>query len=278
MFPTDLQELVVIWDAEEVFALYDSIPDLPLFGPDPPDPLATGFTVMDLGYIPGTWLLHRFKAYDFAFMVESDVRYTGDWGKFLNAALNMAIAEEAADWPSLPFEVWGPTVNSSAEVSTALPDSLDGLPDLLNFLPIWRSNKWAHTRKNIADDSYDSLMMLWGGSRKLFDAMHKWSRQGKAAFYEAFMPTIAVSHSLKMQAISHPIWTHGGNDTWHCCLDAAKHVYDEWKRSGNCLHASLLHPIKLREAIWQSPADSLAVGNDTTSRPSRAAGLHVHDG
>ncbi len=278
LFPPDLRELVIIWDAEEVFALYDSIPGLPLFGQNPPDAFAASKTVMDLGYIPGTWLLHRFKAYDFAFMVETDVRYTGDWGKFLSAALNLAIAEEAPDWPSIPFRHWGPTLSASAEVSTTLPTSLEGLPDLLNFLPIWRSEKWAHTKKNISADSYDALMMLWGGSRKLFDAMHQWSQQGKAAFYESFMPTVAVSHSLKMQSVDHPIWTHNGQDSWHCCLDAARAVYASWKISGKCLHASLLHPIKLKEDIWQEQPNSSFIVNNTTHVPDAIIGLDFHAG
>ena len=260
MFPPDLQELVFIWDFEEVFAMYERIPGLPLFGQEPSDPW---HYVMDLGYIPGTWFMHRFAVYEFAYMVETDVRYTGHWGNFLNAAMNLAIAGEAPDWTQMPEDVWGPSISADGLASTTLPTRLDGLPDLLNFLPIWRSQKWARSRKNVTADTYDSLMMTWGGSRKLFDTMHEWSRQGKAMFYEAFMPTVAVASNLKMVSVEHPMWLSNrtaDQETWHCCKLGARDVYEDWRTSHHCLHASLLHPIKLREPIWQ--ADNLTSSHD----------------
>ena len=253
LFPPDLQELVIIWDAEEVFALYDDIPELPIFDRDGAKEGSWRYESA-LGYIPGTWFMHRFGAYDFAFMMESDVRYIGDWGEFLNAALNVAIAAEAPDWSKVVQEEGLPAVVAIDKASTQLPGDLNGLPDLLNFRPIRKSEKWVSTAKNITDPTYESFFMLWGGSRRLFSTMHSWSRQGKAIFYESFMPTVAAANSLKMVAVDHPLWlsnTTQGHHTWDCCLMGARDIYVDWLKSNHCLHSTLLHPVKLIEPIWQ---------------------------
>ena len=251
LFPPDLRDLLIIWDAEEVFALYDNIPGLPIFKAWTP---GSWDYKSALGYIPGTWFMHRFAAYDFAYMLESDVRYTGDWGNFLTAAINVAIATKAPHWSGVDEGSLLPAVTAIDVASTELPTSIAGLPDLLNFLPIIRSEKWAGTAINITDPKYESLFMMWGGSRRLFQAMHAWSRQGKAIYYESFMPTVAASESLKMVAVQHPIWLSGqtdGHSTWHCCTSGARDVYEDWLKFGHCLHSFLLHPIKLREPVWR---------------------------
>ena len=251
LFPPDLQDLLIIWDPEEVFALYDKIPGLPIFQKWMP-----GFWDYKsaLGYIPGTWLMHRFAAYEFAYMLESDVRFTGDWGDFLTAALNVATAGEAPDWSQVAEGGVIPAIAALDLASTELPTSFAGLPDLLNFVPIIRSDKWADTAHNITEPKYESLLMMWGGSRRLFQAMHTWSRQGKAVYYESFMPTVAASEGLKMVAVQHPVWLsdqNEGHSTWHCCTLGARDVYEDWLKAKHCLHSALLHPVKLSEPIWR---------------------------
>lgn len=249
-FPLDLQELVVVWDPEEVYALYAAVPTSIFSSPE-----KTAFSDFEsaLGYIPGTWFMHRFAAYDFAYMLETDVRFSGDWGHFLTAALNIASANEAPDWQGVPDREGRATFFADRPVPTELPADLTRLPDLLNFVPFLRSDKWAERSHNVTETKFESLMMLWGGSRKLFNAMHEWSRQGKAIFYESFMPTVAASYSLKMLSIDHPVyWSdeHPGHGSWHCCSLGGSDIYEQWLKSKHCLHPSLLHPVKLTEATW----------------------------
>ena len=148
-----------------------------------------------------------------------------------------------------------PSIASDDCASHELPTSLQGIPDLLNFLPIIKSEKWAETGRNISEPKYESLFMLWGGSRKLFNGMHDWSRQGKAIFYESFMPTVAASQSMKMVTVEHPVWLSDKNEghvTWHCCDLGARDIYEDWLMNKTCLHSSLLHPVKLTEPFWHA--------------------------
>ena len=201
----------------------------------------------------------RFAAYDFSFQVETDVRFIGDWGTFMNAALNIAIATEAADSTLLPPGSWATeAVPADAEpASVEQPESVDGLPDLLNFVPIAKSDKWGGTAINITEEKYESLFMFWGGSRKLFDIMHEWSRKGKAMYYEGFMPTVAGNEHLKMLWMSHPVYVSdhkesAGDITYHCCMAGANDVYNDWFLNRHCMHPGLMHPVKLSGTHWQA--------------------------
>lgn len=79
----------------------------------------------------------RYRGYEFAYVIESDVRLPGShWGKFLVAALHQGIKAEDSDANRADG------VKFDTSISAELPSSLEDVPDLLAFGRIWPSTQW----------------------------------------------------------------------------------------------------------------------------------------
>ena len=99
---------------------------------------------------------------------------------------------------------------------------------------------------------------VWGGSRALFNAMHAWSLEGKACFYECFMGLVAREEGLRSVAVGHPAF---GGPSYHCDAKVAEELYQRWSNtSSECLHsgtASLVSTFgseSVKIEVWQVAA------------------------
>ena len=112
--------------------------------------------------------------------------------------------------------------------------------------------KWAATALGLKRPFAQSQFQVWGGSRKLFEAMHRVSRGGAFAYYETFVPTVAVMNNMTIVGL--PLDTgidDRDRETYGCCGFAAEQLYRDWYlEQQSCLPYQLLHPIKLREELW----------------------------
>lgn len=167
--------------------------------------------------------------------------YTGDWGKFLNAALHVALHANGSHQNGQVLVVQ-PKI-----LSDQLPDPDCNLPDLVAFGPIETSTTWCDTQVNMNETvMYDAPLMIWGGSRALFDALHAYSLVGKAAYQAVFVPTVAHLENMQMVYVEHPKI----RAAFHCCMSDAAEMYAEFYKQPACLHSLLLHPVKTAESFW----------------------------
>ena len=236
--PADLRQYLVPWQKETTQHFYanmssDAWVDSPnLRGID----WGTGPAA---AYLPIVLFMEANKAYDFAWVVEDDNRYIGDWGMLFSAALAVAAgsgdASELTEAISSGFEGF-PGQGHPAR---------DALPDFVSFTSInMDSDKWAATTEQLAGPYAESFLMVWGASRALFSAMHRRSMEGAFAYYETFMPTVALRENMTL--VSLPLH----NETFQCCSEAARHLYNDWFRSRTCQRLGLVHPIKLGDEWW----------------------------
>ena len=124
-------------------------------------------------------------------------------------------------------------------------------PDVVTFWKFEEHPRFSETRVGMEGINFYSLFMVWGGSRTLYNRMHEYSMEGRTAYYEVFMPTIARHHGMKFVGIPHGIWSmDDGPESYHCCLHGAPQIYIDWYRSNSCAPFALMHPIKLVEDFW----------------------------
>lgn len=98
-------------------------------------------------------------------------------------------------------------------------------------------------------------------SRRLWDAVHKYSAKGIGSHIETALATIALQHGMKAASVQLPRPPGTQEDTFHCCLKEAQGVYTRWfNESQVCLGSYLLHPVVVRDAFW--PAEALSSQDD----------------
>ena len=235
--PPDLRQFLVFWQREVIQRYYADMP-------------ASAWTDSEINgafwgvgpaaaYLPMVLFMQQNRAYDFAWVVEDDNRFIGDWGLFLTAALEVAAASgnasQLAEGVASGFDTFP---------ELALP-ATEALPDFVAFNAINEgSDKWAATAHRLDPPFAESFLMVWGASRTLFDAMHARSLAGAFAYYETFMPTVALAEGLRL--VSLPI----DKETFGCCSESARHLYNAWYRNRLCQGLGLLHPIKLGDEWW----------------------------
>ena len=101
----------------------------------------------------------------------------------------------------------------------------------------------------------DTPLMIWGGSKKLFTAIHEYSHQGKVAYQPSFVPTVAYLENLKMVSLKLPAREqshHSGS------RDAAAIYSNFFGSEKKCTHSILLHPVKLHEPFWDTYTSPLS--------------------
>jgi len=153
---------------------------------------------------------------------------------------------------SEPQELSQESFTHPESMSVNLPE--EGLehrmPDLLSFGPIGNTSTWIGTIKNMELQFLgDTPLMIWGGSNKLFKAIHDYSHLGKVAYQPSFVPTVAYLENLKMVSLKLPARA----ESHHSSSRDAAAIYSNFYSSENkCTHSILLHPIKLKEPFWEA--------------------------
>ncbi|KAK9824725.1 hypothetical protein WJX74_001430 [Apatococcus lobatus] len=232
-----------LYDSHDIFHKYKAIPNLVSgenfnSGPGPRG-----------AQLPMTWFMYDHPGYKFAWVMEYDVRLIGHWGQFLDAALQLAQWTPKNPWHSAD-EGSEKSKHTRALAEDPPPTAY---PDLVTFWPYEEHEHWIDTRVGMEGPNMYSLHMVWGGSRDLFDRMHDYSMQGRTAYYEVFMATIARHHGMKYVSIPHAIWTEGaGPESYHCCIAGAPRLYTDWYHGSHCAKLTLVHPVKLVEDFWPS--------------------------
>ena len=192
-------------------------------------------------------VMYSHPRYKFAWLMEYDVRLIGHWGDFFDAAFTLARWAPDQPWQAFDEKLEGPMQRKG--IAKDPPEA--AYPDLVTFWPHEEHELWKETRVGMNGPNMYSLHMVWGGSRELFNQMHDYSMQGRTAYYEVFMPTIARHHGMKAVSIPHAIWTEGaGPESYHCCMSGAPRLYTDWYLGGQCAKLTLVHPVKLVEDFW----------------------------
>ncbi len=236
--PPDLRQFLVPWQKEVTQRYYAAMsPDAWVDSPH--------LRGIDWGtgpaaaYLPLVLFMHANQAYEFAWVLEDDNRFIGDWGLFLSAAL--AVASRGGDVAQLTEAIESGFEGVSGQGHPATED----LPDFVSFTDINRdSDKWAATASGLEPPYAESFLMMWGASRALFSAMHRRSMEGAFAYYETFMPTVALAENLTLVSLPLP------NATFQCCSQAGEYLYADWYRSRLCQRLGLVHPVKLLGEWW----------------------------
>lgn len=137
---------------------------------------------------------------------------------------------------------------SLMSVELPAPEQELRLPALLSFGSIYNSTLWNDTQKggwNLSE-LCDTPLMVYGASRPLFQAMHKYSLEGIGSYQATFPPTVAFSEGLKMVSIELP----HRRESHHSGAKDAKLLYRRFYEQERCTNSVLLHPIKLDEDFW----------------------------
>ena len=126
----------------------------------------------------------------------------------------------------------------------------ESAPDMISFDPYHVSTEsaWESTMLGVKMPLFfESGLMVWGGSRKMFDALHEYSVQGKAGYQSVFVPSVAYMEDLKL------VWIDIRHQTemYFCCALDADEAYLSYYINQTCLHTNLIHPVKNR-GLWPS--------------------------
>ena len=198
-------------------------------------------------YLSVLYFLQRYQEYDFAWALESDVRYTGkDWGVFLNSMLSIATATLAGQ----PHQHFSKRLGHIAPYSTTA-----------DFISISRNHGLPSTHKAITPrraprdmrnwrlpTMVQEFAFLWGMSRQYINMLHYHSLEGNGGYIEEFLLTLALHEKLDVVIMP---FTQVLGESWHCCLDAGQLYYEDWFLSHSCRVFTLVHPIKNANAsVW----------------------------
>lgn len=197
-------------------------------------------------YLTYLTFLHRYPGYKFAWVLESDVRYTGpDWGSLLNSMLNIA----AASLMGTNFQDFDSSLATLPASDVELPDLvLMSHQEIPSESPI--TSKWAP--RDIEHWRFQNLIRvlvnLWGMSRQYIDILHELSVEGNGGYVEDFIATMAVEEKLSIVSMPHAEY---GGFSFHCCIPDGTRYYTDWYLTGECRNYALNHPVKNdNESIW----------------------------
>lgn len=229
LLPEDLQPYLHTWRSSMLYQRFPLLDETKAhggrWGDGPP-----------LLYLPIMHFLNSLQQYRFAWVLEADVRYTGHWGQFLDAALHHAARH-----------------GRHPGADTAQCDGIHPCPqpDLVTLFPVQEHTmKWADTMQRMTPPFASSLLMAYGGSKRLFETLHNLTQAGMAGYFETFVPSAAVQAGLVTAVVQHRLYD---GHTFHCCTSGAKHFYERWYvHPQQCAPAALLHPVKLRHSMWQT--------------------------
>ena len=197
-------------------------------------------------YLGPALFMERFRGYNFTFIVEHDVRYTGKhWGKFLNSC--MQIGSRALGHKSrLPVRE-GSTIAKKRQHD---PDFIIFSPDLIH--PVTVVDNPGDLMDNTSwhyPNTLKYFTMMYGMSRKFNQYIVEQSEKGNGGFSEQFLPSVALHEDVKAVSTSLGVWED--SHPLHCCMPQITAIYDNWYLSGKHLCSLLLHPVKnINESVW----------------------------
>ena len=196
------------------------------------------------------YYLRRYSGYRFAWILEYDLRYTGnDWGRFLNAMLNLGVDSLAGKEP-----------HSEYTSDLGLPPDPDAqLPDFVLQADVEIGYSMPLTEQLMPRDAehwhfanlFKSNFNLFGISRRYIDSLHGHSVEGNGGYVEDFLLTLAIEERLDVVSMPLAMWE---GESIHCCTDFGPRYYEDWFLSGECRSAAVIHPMKnSNQTIWGQP-------------------------
>ena len=196
-------------------------------------------------YLGTSMFLDRFRAYEFAWIVEHDVRYTGkDWGVLLNKLMH--ISSQALGYH---------LIGGREENLLSLPAEEAFQPEFIVFSPVLLAPEVSSAESLMDNSSWvyptdvKYFVNMYGISRRMNDFLIGQSKLGNGGFAEQFVPSTALHCDVKAVTISLGVWF--SEHPMHCCADQIVDIYNSWFATGRALIAMLLHPIKNTNAsIW----------------------------
>ena len=118
--------------------------------------------------------------------------------------------------------------------------------DPLNFSP--EHGMWGPTILGMKFPYFlESGLMVWGGSRKIFNALNQYTAEGKAGYQAVFVPTVASMEGLKIVFAD----LRDQSEMYFCCSEKADIDYLSYFVNETCLKTNLIHPVKNR-GDWPS--------------------------
>lgn len=201
--------------------------------------------------------------YDFAWVMEDDVRLIGNWDSFFADAFNEAARVE--ELKQQEKEKASPDVvhnteyrNTTSSLVVTDPRSnihagaLSPPADLVVFWepvhsqPAWG---WYDHASNIPDHlKRHTLLTIRGLSRRLLREMHAHFSQNVTAYFEMFAPSVA--HMTGFSTAFVPQYDRDGSLS--CCSPEAINLYNSWLSNGTvCQKPMLLHPIKSPDVLQE---------------------------
>ena len=203
-------------------------------------------------YLDMSVFMQRYHGYKFAWVLESDMRYTGaDWGVFLNSMLNLALTALGTS-NSIP-EQYTESLSSLPTPDAKLPDLVVMRHGAINDQLILGADI-TETYKPRDAEHWRFKRMLPGGttffgiSRLYADILHVYSVDGVGGYIEEFLITLAVEEELDIVSMPFPEF---GGAMIHCCIYHGRQYYNHWYLSKECRHPALVHPVKnSNESIW----------------------------
>lgn len=189
--------------------------------------------------------MERYAAYEFAFVVEGDVRYTGrDWGHFFNSVFNIGTQ----------------ALNSKPKEEIMFLEGVEDGQQKVDFITFFQHLKQPiePTNENLQDNStwkYPKVMyhmlQIYGISRKMNSIVVKESKKGNGGYLEQFLPSTALLSDLNAVTISLGMWIK--EHPLHCCVPRITEMYNQWYLNGTCMASIPLHPVKNNGSMWEMP-------------------------
>ncbi|ORY45666.1 hypothetical protein BCR33DRAFT_716310 [Rhizoclosmatium globosum] len=208
------------------------------------------FNIYDSQYFDAhttfAYFMQLHPQYDFGWMIEDDVRYTGRWNELFH---NVDVLWRQRN-----------------------PNKREG-PDFVSFEDICEpSLDWEHYKSCASlfprSGQRHTLGVVVGWSRRLTDYVIERLDRGENCYSEIFAPSIAHNKSLNSLFVPHTLFTDNevnknlgrvpscsnslpgqegtpGGWTYRCDGGTARRFYNTWKIYGSCFPAALLHPVKI---------------------------------
>lgn len=229
--PTEFHPFVYSYTAEELHTVYPHSHKYLREG-------NSGYSEERGDYMATALFLRRYSAYEFAFILEFDVRWIGDWGQFFSSTLHIALqtireGHLMASKPTKPHLTFGSHAPDFIMFSDALYDFLppDGPDNGVRANPQFRFPQ-----------AFKEMVSIYGVSQKAVHEIHKNSVLGNAGYIEEFIPTLAAYENLSVVIV--PLGEWNNIMALHCCTDKNEAIYNEWLLSKQCHTFTLLHPVK----------------------------------
>ena len=212
--------------------------------------------------LPAMLFLLSHPWFDFAWVIEDDVRLTGNWDNFFSESFQEAertqlskTTQERQDWKRnrTDSEKAKEEISRQKTVTGMKPSIRTELlvtpADLLIFAnvahpsPSWG---WRVHANNIPDHAKrHALLTIRGLSRRLIQAMHAHFLRNVTAYFEMFAPSVAHMSGLTTTFVQQ----YNVSGSLSCCSSEALRVYNNWL-TGNgtgCRAPVLVHPVKSRD-------------------------------